>query len=647
MAEAKTKIIIDTGEGAKSLKQLKQEFKDGQKELEGLTVGSKAYLDQLKKLAGVKDDIDDLNTAITAFRPDQKLAAIIGVGKGIASGFEAATAATALFGSKAEDVDKALKRVQAAMALSHAVQDVGELGKAFKLLGNIIKANPIMLIASILIAVGTAIYELKDKFKIFGQIVEAVSVIIKFLIDKFYAITDAIGITNTKLDEQGKTIVKNAQKAKDALNEQTASYDRQIKIASAAGKQTVDIELAKQQAILKTNKTIAEQIIAFVRAGGKLDEEQTKIFNEAKKAIEDASTEIAVIKAKKQKEADDKDKENVEKQKENNRKIREDYEANLKKKALEDQNALKQLEENRKAELEIERDYNVSLQEIDEQYAKIASQNAELSSKEIYALIKKGYDDKNQLLIKEAEDRKSAEKELQNNYDTQLGIQNKYKKSQQEVDDLYSQIAIQNTNLTSKEIYDIIAKQYDDEVAKAAQAEKDKQQVKKDSLAFAGEILQLTDELSQAFAGKDEESQRKAFEVSKAMHLAQATMSGIQSVQNAFTTASASPLTTIFPGYPFVQAGIAGAFALLQLNKIRQQQFKAAGGGIGGAGGAGGGGGVKAPSLGGVGSTSTNLDNLTSQGGKKEEKPMKAYVVETEISDSQKRVNKIIDKSKH
>jgi hypothetical protein len=48
----------------------------------------------------------------------------------------------------------------------------------------------------------------------------------------------------------------------------------------------------------------------------------------------------------------------------------------------------------------------------------------------------------------------------------------------------------------------------------------------------------------------------------------QATISGIQGVQNAFTTASASPLNAIIPGYAAIQAGIAGAFSALQIKQI-------------------------------------------------------------------------------
>jgi hypothetical protein len=56
--------------------------------------------------------------------------------------------------------------------------------------------------------------------------------------------------------------------------------------------------------------------------------------------------------------------------------------------------------------------------------------------------------------------------------------------------------------------------------------------------------------------------------VGKAAALAQATLSGINAVQNAYTTAQKSPITALFPAYPIVQAGLAGVFSATQVSKI-------------------------------------------------------------------------------
>ena len=56
--------------------------------------------------------------------------------------------------------------------------------------------------------------------------------------------------------------------------------------------------------------------------------------------------------------------------------------------------------------------------------------------------------------------------------------------------------------------------------------------------------------------------------IAKGAAVASATISGIEGVQNAFTTAAKSPITTVMPAYPFIQAGLAGAFSAIQIQKI-------------------------------------------------------------------------------
>jgi len=126
------KVNVDVDGGAKSLKQLKAEFKETQTALEGLDASSKEYTETLKKLANTKDEIEDLNDAIKSQMGAGKFEAFSKVGSSIASGFAAATGAAALFGSKSEEVEQALLKVQAAMAFSEGLKGLEGLGEAFK-----------------------------------------------------------------------------------------------------------------------------------------------------------------------------------------------------------------------------------------------------------------------------------------------------------------------------------------------------------------------------------------------------------------------------------------------------------------------------------------------------------------------------------
>ena len=68
------KVDVELEQGAKSLRTLKQEFKDTQKELDGAVIGSQKYYATLKKLGDLKGDMGDLNATINAFDGENKIA---------------------------------------------------------------------------------------------------------------------------------------------------------------------------------------------------------------------------------------------------------------------------------------------------------------------------------------------------------------------------------------------------------------------------------------------------------------------------------------------------------------------------------------------------------------------------------------------
>lgn len=137
------KASIDLGEGAKSLNSLKKEFKETQKELDGLTVGSEKYIATLSKLGKVKDDMGDLRSEIDAFNPEGKVQAFGNVISGVASGFQAATGAMSLFGGENKELEKQLLKVQAVMAFTEGIKGVVAMGDSFKALSLTMKATAI------------------------------------------------------------------------------------------------------------------------------------------------------------------------------------------------------------------------------------------------------------------------------------------------------------------------------------------------------------------------------------------------------------------------------------------------------------------------------------------------------------------------
>lgn len=118
-------------------------------------------------------------------------------------------------------------------------------------------------------------------------------------------------------------------------------------------------------------------------------------------------------------------------------------------------------------------------------------------------------------------------------------------------------------------------------------------------------------------------------------------------------SAAGSPITSVFPAYPFVQAGIAGTFAAVNIAKIAKTKFNGGAGSVNPSGG--GGGNLGSFSQGGgqppQGLTSQNtVTQLNPDGtvanGERKAAPVKAYVVESESRAVTERVNKLSNNSK-
>ncbi len=151
-----------------------------------------------------------------------------------------------------------------------------------------------------------------------------------------------------------------------------------------------------------------------------------------------------------------------------------------------------------------------------------------------------------------------------------------------------------------------------------------KQQTLTDASNTFNQIAQL--------AGKDSK-------IGKAMAIASATISGVQGVQNAYTTAQKSPITTFFPAYPVVQAALAGAVAAKNIAAIKSVDSSGKGGG--GAPTTTSGAASQPPSFNIVGATETS--QLAQAVGSQTQQPVQAYVVANDVTTAQSLENNIVE----
>jgi hypothetical protein len=194
--------------------------------------------------------------------------------------------------------------------------DFDKIKIGFKGIGAAMSAVPIFLLVEGITYLISNFKELSEGNGVLAKSLQFVGGIIDTVVESLYLLTDALGLTNSELDKQGEAITENAEKSQEALNGTIAAYDRQIKAAQAAGKSTVELEKAKQQAIIDTNRIIAEQIAAFVRAGGELDTEKKKQLTAALETIKNAVNEQSVVEIKADTEAKKRNEEAYKKKKE-------------------------------------------------------------------------------------------------------------------------------------------------------------------------------------------------------------------------------------------------------------------------------------------------------------------------------------------
>lgn len=560
---------VDIGNGAKSIRTLKEEYKAAQQELNGLEVGTKAYVAQLEKLGKIKDNIGDLNAEIAAFNPEGKVQAFSNVVGGLASGFSAAQGAMALFGAEGEDLQKTLVKVQAGMAFAEGIKGLAGLKDGFVILGNVLKANPILLIASIIISIGTALFALKDKIKPVADAFEFLGDVIDTVVNATKDFLDYIGLTNFALDEQRDKIIANNEAAKKSIE---GRYDAEIRAAKRAGEETEAKEIMKNHAIIELNNST----IRTLKAKGKeRTEDEEKMLDELlaanRKYVQD-NLDLADA-------AEDRRRE---------------------KQAKEIEEYKKALEEKRKADeaarIEALKSKEAARVAAEEARATIAQSDAEIAAAEQAARFA-AMDAETEAYLANIEKRKQADAE-------------KAALEKQQMEEGFT--TAQNIAASLQSLSDVVFE------IKMANLQK-------------GSAAEL-------------KAAKQQFKINKALAITQATISTIQGVINALSAQVAfpEPYATIYRIASAAAVGIAGA---ANIAKISAQQFNAGGGGGGGGsvGAAGGGVNVAPPS---TGSTLLNADGSIKKQQGAGQQTVKAIVTETDITQTQKRVNSIEETSK-
>jgi hypothetical protein len=659
------KIKVDSEEAGKSLKQLKTEYREQGAVLETLTVGTKAYIDQLAKLGKTKDDISDLNTTIKSFNPEGKVQAFTTVVGGLASGFQAAQGAAALFGASTENVQKALLKVQAVMAFSEGIKGIIGLGDGFRNLNAVlgktaigqklvtagqwlwnaaVAANPIgiiiialaALVAGIAIFVASSDDEAESQARvneIMKEHAESLEKDIELREKRNKILNDSSKFELDYMKARGATAEEIFNKEKE-LDEQRMNQLWFIKgdrgyLTAQESKEL--LELTRHKMLLNAEYTKASK--------GELDK-QTKDkqahylkHKTEHEAFLKSQYDLAQKALKEQEENDAKELENatalIERKKELLFTDAENAYNDAQKKLLDEYNATNQSEESYKAYLALKQkltdDYNINNQKLTDEY-NLNNQLKELENDAVKAEL---------FAIKNTND---------------LAAQIALLEAQKAVE-------LDNEKLTKDERALINEKYRQNEEKLTQESASRKMQAELDVATQSNNAMQgLSDlyfSIKKANLKKGSKEEKKAakeqFEINKKLQIASASISAIQGVINALTAKSVvpEPYGTILKVASAVAIGISAA---ANIAKISATTFE--GGGSGATSDTGGasssGGGVVAPVINSPTSASTllNADGSIKGGNQNKTPDTRVIVVESDITDRQRRISQIQENAK-
>jgi hypothetical protein len=514
---------------------------------------------------------------------------------GITSAFELGAGAMGAMGVESEKVEEALLRVQSASAIAQGFQGIRESVASFKALGVAIRSS----------AVAQKVLNVAMKANPIGLIITAITALIAgiaALISNFEAITNWLGIT----DDAAETLhQENLRRTEEFIEQQGKRID-------AISKERDEIEGLRKFEVemMKARGDSEEDIFKAVR---KNRIERINANNEFQKQVKQQNDAL-ISQFKLLKESGDLTDEQA---KEINAKIEKNNEtiraAQTESKTLLEQIKLDDVRTTREAEEEKEK---IRKEAFEKRKARVIAEMEE------EARLRRDHDN----FIKDLEERLALEKELK-----EKAAQEDKEREQALLEQIQASL---DAELAAEEAKIDAAIEADNKKKELAEAELQRErELQNAKLELAGATLQGIGSLVNAFAGENEEQQRRAFNISKAISIAQATIDTYKGATAAFASTAASPLGIANPAAPFIAAAAAVAAGLANVATIARQQYQG-----GSSGGAGGGAGASNPpaelsnpaTFNVVGNTGTNqLAQTLGQ------QPLQAYVVAGDVTSAQ------------
>ena len=345
--EVGIKITVDGSQSEKSVGSIKSQLKQANAELiamrEKFGDTSVEAVNAAKKVANLKDSIGDAKAMTDAFNPDAKFKAFGSALQGVAGGFSALQGAQALFGSESKDLEKTLVKVQSAMALSQGLNSVLEARDSFKNLGTVVKdvgSKAFGSLRSAIISTGIGLLVISlgllvanfDKVKkVVLNLIPGLASVGEFIGNIINSVTDFVGVTskasrelekfnkvtdqqlkeqNAFLDQNGykydeytnrkiKANIDYLENAKKVKNDETLSEAEKNKaLKDYQDKRDFEINEATKGRQAKVDETNAQEIAKEKTKNDKLVAEAKAKNDALKKQDEDFEKDLQALKDK-------------------------------------------------------------------------------------------------------------------------------------------------------------------------------------------------------------------------------------------------------------------------------------------------------------------------------------------------------------
>jgi len=342
-------INADTTQSVKSIDDLESAIESLKSELKKTDLGTEEFKRLSGQLQNAQSEVKALEKTFEGLEPEKKVEAFAKVGEAVAGGFAAATGAMALFGEESETVNKLAEKSQQAIVIAMGLRAIAEGSVQASIAKRIVteyaqtaatKASVVAQGAyNLVVGVGTnamklfriavaatgigalvvgliLLWQNFDKVSKFVNGVidkfESLRAIVDFLTVAWNSFAEAVGLAETAEEKQ----LAQAQKNLDVSKLRTAQLQREIDLLKAQG--ATEEEVYAKQVELYRNRIHAETELynAKLKTGEATQEER--------EALRDLGNEYAVFLATRQKQLADEREKEIKAQQDKNKALREE-----------------------------------------------------------------------------------------------------------------------------------------------------------------------------------------------------------------------------------------------------------------------------------------------------------------------------------